>query len=370
MFFGLMMFTLILSGGMDLRILEPHDGDFLSGNIRILLQCDQPQRVSSMLLTGNDEILYEGSGWKNELTVDFGERIRGWTLVLTIKDEYGNTFSSPVVRTKALRIDFEETARLILVPVMVKNRRGRNVQNLKLKHFEVRQDGEKCGIRLIQQKKVPLRIVLLVDSSSSLRREIDVLKNAVLEFVGQLEEGDTTALITFNDTARMVYGFHASREEIDRGILNLKPGGGTALFDGILLAEDKLKDLPRLRKTIVLFTDGKDTVYEEVSEKRMMLKKVVERAQKNEITVFTIGTGEHIHRDALGFIATETGGEFVHAQGMGDLKSRFRDVLNDLKNQYVLHMDPVFTTPGNHRVEVIVHKRGVRVFARRGYHID
>ena len=356
--------------GLEPQISEPQNGSFLSGKVLVKLECDNTELVVKMQLIRNDQIVFEQAGWIHEVPLDFGSDVKSWRLALRVWDEQGTSYLSETVTTRSLRIDYEETARLIQVPAVVKDRKNRNIPNLKQNHFKVRQDGELCDIRLIERQKVPLKIALLVDSSSSLRQEETILKEAVLSFVSQLDEQDRSCLIIFNNDAQLVFDFGASLVEIEEKIESIKPSGATALFDGLLLAENHLKELPRSRKTIVLFTDGRDSIYEEVEAKRRMLKQVVERAQNEELAIFAIGLGDKIHSDALGFLADETGGRFLFAASSGDLTARFAEVLDDLKNQYVLHVDPVNQSSGFHRLEVNVNRRGARVHARRGFVIE
>jgi len=355
---------------LEPQIREPQHGAYLSGKVEIVIDCHDPKKVSRLELRGNEQVLVQMKGWKDKLVYDFGDQILAWRLALHVWDIEGNEFRSEAIITRALHIDVEETTRIILIPVVVKDRKNRHVTKLVEKQFQVFQDGEPCKIRLIERQTVPLNIALLVDGSSSLRKTEEVLKNSVLEFVSQLEAKDKCALISFSYEPELIFGFEAKPEEIESKINSIKPKGATAMFDALLLGEKELRSLPRSRKTIVLFTDGRDSIYEEVEDKRRLFKEVVHHAQIDETAIFAIGLGGNIHHEALQLMAEDTGGRFLFAESAGDLQSRFKEVLDDLKNQYVLHVEPVSQSKGFHRLEVIVKKNRTRVFARKGFYIE
>ncbi|PIE90293.1 MAG: hypothetical protein CR997_06805 [Acidobacteria bacterium] len=366
------LFLIFLLQDLELkpRILEPQPGAFLSGKVELRLACNQPGQVARMEIQGNGDILLKTDGWKESVIVNFGHQIQAWRLVLCVFDQSGRQYRSEVVPTRALHIDVEQTTRIILIPVMVKDRKNRNIPNLLEEQFRVFQDGQPCRIRLLERRTVPLNLVLTVDASSSLRKNQRQLKQAVLDFLAQLDSGDRAALISFNNEARLVFGFDAARQQIEDSLNVIQPRGATAMFDALLLGIEKLKYMPRSRKTLVLFTDGRDSVYEEVEEKRNMFKQVVQQAQQQEIAIFSIGLGENIHHEALELMSWETGGRFLFAASSRDLQARFKEVLRDLKSQYILHVEPASEEKGFHKLEVKVKKRRARVFARRGFTIE
>jgi len=352
------------------RIQAPAMGSYISGEVTLEFSCNYPDKVVRMEVLRNEEVVHTQDGWSDQLLLEFGPDIRSWNLALVVYDAKGESYRSGTITTRALRVDYEETARLILVPTVVKDRQNRYIQDLKPKHFTVKQDGVPCEIRLIERQKVPLMISLLIDTSSSLKQEQDILKEAVFDFVSQIGGQDRCNLVVFSNEPETVFDFGASSSVIEDRIEDVQPKGATAMFDGLLHSMGLLKELPRSRKTIVLFTDGRDSIYEEVADKRRMLRKVIRQAQDSEIAIFTIGLGERIHDDALEFMASETGGRFLWVKTVGNLKRTFAEVLDDLKNQYVLHVDPVSQDPGFHRLEVEVKKWGARVHARRGFRIE
>ena len=73
---------------------------------------------------------------------------------------------------------------------------------------------------------------------------------------------DKGMVVSFDSSAELVADLTDSTEALGKAIRNLRPGGGTALYDAIFFAcRDKLMmDQPRdkFRRAIVMLSDGED----------------------------------------------------------------------------------------------------------------
>ena len=106
---------------------------------------------------------------------------------------------------------------------------------------------------------MPLSIVLAIDTSGSMRKDIPVEKAAARDFVhSMLRTGDQLDLMDFNSDVREVVPFTANMRRIDAGLDDLDFGPATALYNAIYLASQSLA--PRHgRKVLVLISDGGNT---------------------------------------------------------------------------------------------------------------
>ena len=79
---------------------------------------------------------------------------------------------------------------------------------------------------------------------------------------------------------------------LERAISQLAPGGGTALWDAVAFAADKLTSRPEMQpvaRILVVISDGED------NSSSVTLKQALTKAQQGEVAVYTVST-----RDASG----------------------------------------------------------------------
>jgi len=356
-----------LAQSAGLRIVDPVAGAYVSGEYEVVLEAGPATDFVNTRLFLNDALVRETEGWQPTFTIDFGPEVVANALRAEVETKAGDTLVSEVVRTQALRIDYVETSRAILISAVVKNRRKQHLTDLMRHQFQVFEDGQLLEIQSFHNETLPLDLVMVLDTSSSLREGIEDLKRAAEVFLSQLGPGDLVSLFEIKNEPLKIQNFTSDRKLLRQQIGAMLPLGQTALFDGLKAALDDLPDKRRGRKTIVLFTDGRDSVYEEPRKKAYLLRSIITEAQNKEVTLFTIGQGKRINEAALTRMAEETGGRFLYAEHPGKLTEVFEEIILDLKHQYVLGVLPNSRRSGFHRLEVEVKKRGAKVYARKGY---
>ncbi len=352
----------------EVEIVDPADDAYVSGPYEIVLRTPEPDAVAQTRFFQNGSLVFESEGWSERFTLDFGEDIQRHELYAEIVDQEGKSTRSDQVVTRELRVDYQETTRLILLGVIVKNRANKSITGLTRDQFRVLENGRRLAIENFFREQLPLDLVLLLDTSSSLRKEgFPELKSAASLFIQKLTPSDRAMLYEFNNQPRRLMPFSTDRKRAMEQIASLEAHGHTSLFDAIHLALADLEGRAKGRKAIVVFTDGEDTVYEEPSDKARIFRAAIDKAQNQQVTLFTIGLGGDIHRAALERLAEETGGRFYFAERVQSLPSVFSNILEDLKNQYMLGIRPTDGAAGFRRLEIKVSKRGAVVYARKGY---
>lgn len=366
----LLFLVLPLVAQSDLKIADPVDGAFLSGSYRVEFS-GVPRDAITTRLYVNEVMVREVAGAANSISYDFGEDILRFRLWVEVVLPSGETFRSPTVVTQPLKIDLVETKRTILLSVSVTDRGGTPLTDLEQDQFVVKEDGKVLEIENFYSERLPLDLVLLLDSSSSLRRgAIDDLKYAAKVFLKNLDPGDKVALHTFKADHIPLSGFTTDIKQLEERIDDLNPKGETGLYNALAEGVRFLEPRKRGRRALILFTDGRDSVFEEPAEKAKTMREGITEAQNLEVTIFTIGLGEEIHEGALKRIADETGGTYHHADNPADLPRVFDRIITELKHQYVLGVVPKANRKGYHKVDVDVRRRGARVLARKGYTLD
>ncbi|QTD47692.1 VWA domain-containing protein [Sulfidibacter corallicola] len=352
----------------QVRILDPLEGAYVSDRYEVVLEIAEPSVVTRTQLLLNEEPVFDKEGAHTAVVVDFGETIEQHHIVARLVLQSGETVASPAVVTKALRVDFETTARVLLLSALVKNGRGSPILGLERKDFRVFEDGNPVEIRSFFTERLPLDLVLVLDTSSSLGQEgITTVRKAAHSFVQNLADSDRVAIFEIKNEPIKVLGFTNDRKQMTASIGGLNSKGQTALFDSLGAALNDLEGRKRGRRAIVMFTDGRDSIYELARNKAYQMRVAIERAQNAETVVYTIGLGKKINRGALETIAADTGGRFLYADRALRLPKLFQEVVLDLKHQYVLGVVPKATNTGYHALKVEVRKRRARVVTRKGY---
>jgi len=272
--------------------------------------------------------------------------------------------------------------KLVNVFTNVTDATGAIVGGLSKEDFAVTEDGRPQKIAVFErQSELPLNLVLAIDTSGSVHKDLPLEQEAARKFVHALLRGqDQISLLEFATDVRLVVPFTNQASRIDRGLASLRGGPATALYDAIYLASDNLAkhSIPGKpgRKVLVLVTDGGDTA------NTVTYAQALEQALRGEVMVYSIidvpieasagrdTGGEH----ALITLAEQTGGKYFYAN-TGGLDKAFQQVSEDLRTQYLLGYYPGKQPPGVefHRIHVTVPRAAAEAFEiryRTGYYAD
>ncbi len=258
----------------------------------------------------------------------------------------------------------------------VTDKKGRFITNLTQDDFEVIETKKKQVIQqFTAESNLPLRLAILVDTSNSIRDRFRFEQEAAATFInGTVRRGiDKAMIVSFDTNAELVTDLTDQVTELDKGIMGLRPGGGTALYDAIFFAcRDKLqKDQPRdkFRRALIVVTDGED------NQSHVTRDQALEMAQKADTVIYAISTNiTHIETDGdklLKYLTTETGGQAFFPFKVEDLEQSFENIANELRHQYNIFYrpDPLMTDGLYHAVQLKVKDRKDYVVrARKGYY--
>ena len=147
---------------------------------------------------------------------------------------------------------------LVTVPVVVSDRGGRYVPDLKAEEFSVAEDGAEQKVSFFATVSEPFHVVLLIDTSASTTAEkMRQVQEAAVTFTNNLQEGDRVKVVSFDDSVRELCDFTGDRAALANAIRAMRPGKGTRLYDAFDLAFRSLRRVQG-RKAIVMLTDGVD----------------------------------------------------------------------------------------------------------------
>ncbi len=270
----------------------------------------------------------------------------------------------------------EVEVNVVSVTAVVFDKSGHLVHGLGPKDIQLFEDGVKQDVSYFREassqgdpgERVPLSVVLVLDTSGSMTRSLPFLQEAVLSFVYKMDEVDQALVVSFNDSVKGSAEFTGDTDRLERFVEGLQAWGGTSLYDAIHYSLERIKDQPG-RKALVVFTDGADTT------STLSDREVVDYARAVEATVYCIGFkgsgGGLMSSSPRGFlrkIANETGGQFFAPDKVGELVRVFNEISNELKNHYLLAYTPKRAADGTWRdISLKVNRPNTEVRVRKGY---
>ncbi len=258
----------------------------------------------------------------------------------------------------------------------VTDKHGRFVKDLKQSDFALLDD-QKAPAQVFsftQQTNLPLRVGILIDTSTSIRQRFQFEQQASSEFLLQIlkPQFDKAFVMGFDVTPDYKQGWTNNLDLLDTGINALRPGGGTALYDALYSAcRDKMLDVARgqepVRKAIVLVSDGDD------NQSHAYLDDAIKECQRAATIVYAISTNVSPSRDrgddTLQKIADATGGRAFFPKRIEDMPISFQNIQDELRSQYALVYKPAdFVANGAFRsIYLFCLDRRFQVRATKGY---
>jgi VWFA-related protein len=270
----------------------------------------------------------------------------------------------------------EVDVNVVSVTAVIFDKGGRFVHGLGTKDVELFEDGVKQEVSYFQEasgqgdQRIPLSVVMVLDTSGSMKPNIGFLQEAAINFLYKLEEGDSAMVVSFNESVKGSSEFTTDTERLEQGIAGLQVWGGTSLYDAVHYALGRVKDQAG-RKAVVVFSDGADTT------STLDDRAVVDYAKAVEATIYCIGfqgSPGLFSASPKGFfrkLSDETGGAFFFPGKIGELNKIFAEISNELKNHYLLSYAPKRNPDGSFRAIVLkVISAGAKdyeVRVRKGY---
>jgi Ca-activated chloride channel family protein len=269
------------------------------------------------------------------------------------------------------------TTNEVNVVFTVTDKHGKRITDLKQSDFHVFDDNKPpAEVRSFHaETNLPLQVGLLIDASNSVRDRFKFEQESAVEFLNQTirPHYDRAFVVGFDATPEVTQDFTDDTEALAHGIHELRPGGGTALYDALYFAcRDKLMKQPKgvtVRRAIILLSDGEDNLSHVTREE------AIEMAQRAEAIVYTISTNisgtKGVGDKVLERIADATGGRAFFPFQIRDVANAFAEIQDELRSQYAVSYKPAdFKADGHYRtIEIVANDRkNFRVRSRRGYY--
>jgi Ca-activated chloride channel family protein len=278
-----------------------------------------------------------------------------------------------------VRPTFKSGVDLVTVTATVRDRKGRLVKGLEAADFEVLDHGERRRISDFRAEPAPVSLAILFDISGSMRTadRMTSAKFAAHHVLSWLEHGrDEAALFTFDSRLHQVAPFTVDTRALQGALGEVDPFGATSLHDAIAEAAKRSAERTGRRRAVVVITDGIDTA------SGLTPGQVSAIASSIDVPVYIMATVlpiDHLGREdalpreeapsadgTIEDLARWTGGTLFYVSTPSDTSNVSRQVLDELRTQYVIAFEPAATS-GWRPLEIRTRNRDHVVRARSGY---
>jgi len=306
---------------------------------------------------------------------------------------------------------FKSAVELVNVTVTVTDASGRFVPGLRPEDFRVYDDGDLQEVSHFDAERVPVSLGIAVDTSGSMAGDkARSARDALARFLFDLlDANDEVFVYRFSDQPYLVEGWTSDRQRLARALDQLRPRGGTALYDTVAEAIPLAQSGEHRKKALVVISDGNDTAS---SSRPDELKQLV---RETEVIVYAVGIDQEGDRvrtitrgprmpfplplplpgrrtppwpgypptqgggtwsrgsdaaniAALRELTDDSGGRTEVVRSASDLDPATASIADELSRQYYLGYPAPRNPDGRwHTIRVEVRNRAYHVRARRGY---
>ena len=270
---------------------------------------------------------------------------------------------------------FRVTVDLISLNVTVTDPRDRFITDLLEEDFSVYEDGILQEIEAFSREDLPIRMVLLLDTSASMVDKMHFAQEAAVRFTRTLRMEDLAQVVEFGSHANILQQFTADQRELEDAIRLTQAGGTTKLHNAMYISLRSLerRRMEARRQAIILLSDGRDT------SSLVTFEQVLDLTKDTDVVVYTISLQNTARRRGRRFseaehvlknLAEETGGQWFFPAALEELESVYDRIAEELKSQY--NVGYISNNPRRdgtwRRIVVQTNRPDLRVRAKLGYY--
>jgi len=364
---------------LDVAITSPPPGLPQFGEIELVADVYPPENVARVEFFVDGQPAGEASAPPFSVRIDVGQENLEHRFEVKAYSPSGQMLDALLV-SPSIRVDGEVVAELQQLYVTV-SRDDRRVLNLEQEDFAIIDGGDRQELVTFARGDVRLTAAILIDSSVSMKGErLRYALRGAATFTGGLREIDDASILLFSDRLLHSTPFSHDVAVLTAGLGGVKAAGGTALNDHFYLALKQLEH-QQGRRVVILLSDGID------SHSALKMSEVTWLARRSRALVYWLRTaprsegqksrssawkspaGYRAEYQQLTRTVLETGGRILTLERIQDAETAFRDILKELREQYVLGYYPTVSRNDEtwHRVTVRVRQSGLQVRTRGGY---
>jgi Ca-activated chloride channel family protein len=248
-------------------------------------------------------------------------------------------------------------AELVQLHVRVIDRNNRPINNVPEGEFHIFEDGVAQKIESFTREEVPISYGLAVDTSGSLRSQLQSVVDAGKTIINSNKHGDETFLVRFisSDKIETIQDFTDNKELLNDGLDSFYvEGGQTAIIDAVYLSAEHVSEYrkgdegDRRRRALIVITDGEDrnSFYKQ--------EQLFAKLREEDVQIFVIGFVSELEKEAglirksprekavnlINKLASETGGRAFFPESVAELPQIANEIIRDLRTQYVIAYNP------------------------------
>jgi VWFA-related protein len=284
---------------------------------------------------------------------------------------------------------FRGTGDVVRVFVTVIDKNGRLVTKLDREAFEVRDEGKPQPITQFDDTPRPIRLIVLLDVSSSMEGNLPLLRAASQQLFARLGPADVARIGTFGReitiSPTFTHDAHALLAALPDAI---GPDAPTPLWRAIDEALNTFDEESDSRPVILVLSDGKDAPAPSFRQRVVSQAEIIERARREDVMIYGVGMRSRPRQQpmpgigsgalqamlmadmpdpGLARVAEDTGGGYTEIRFGQDLGAAFAAVADELHSQYLLGFTPPKRDGKVHSLNVRMARGGLTPRARKSY---
>jgi VWFA-related protein len=270
---------------------------------------------------------------------------------------------------------FSVRSELVVLDVLVRDRKNEYVRGLTRDAFIVEEDGVRQTIQFFAESDAPATVGLIIDSSGSMASAKEDVITAVGAFGATSNPEDEIFALTFNDRVRPALSpaapFTGDSKVLRDAVTRVfRPYGRTKLFDAIAEGFEYLARGTHRRKALIVVGDGGDNA------SRTTIEEIVSRAETSNTVVHTVALVDRDERDAnpklLKRLSEASGGNAFKPGKRSQVESALQAIAYDIRNSYTIGYVPTNAALDGRLRQIRVNaqvkgQRNLRVRSRAGY---
>ena len=297
---------------------------------------------------------------------------------------------------------------------------GTRVRDLTRDDFQLWEDGDEQQIASFDAATTPASIVLVIDASPSIYRELGDMRGIAQSLTKSLQPADEVAAVAFADKTHLLMPFSRDRNLLNKAITSpelaeVTNSSESFIYEATYLSAVRLLSGRPGRKAIVLLTDGQDSelglswdpasmLPRTPSDNRLTFQDVARGIAAGGIELYVISTEPRPHamtedwlsghraeplltaaaRNSgialytlyLAELVRQTGGQLYFLREMGSLAEIYRTIALKLEAEYTLGYYPAagVAKPGWRELKLKLRERagilvGSQVNYRTAYYV-
>jgi len=254
--------------------------------------------------------------------------------------------------------------------VSVVDSKGEAAAGLTAEDFRVREDGVAREVLKAGPATEPLTVALLVDDSQATTRAIQMIREAVDDFITALSGKAEISIVTFGERPTIAVDYTTDQKKLHDGAKRIFPraGAGAYLSEAIVEVSRGMQKREAKRPVIVVLAINNETEFS-----NLHYEQVLEQLDKSRAALHVISLGEpsasmndeRRNRDQVIAYGTErTGGRRDDVLAFTAAAPKMKQLASELLQQYVVtYARPEQLIPPE-KIEITVTKAGLTARAR------